>query len=81
MATKGRREGKGKATVSGKVPTSVMNRRLSFDWDSIKGFVSEHIRGLIRIYIVCCVKDEITSDLFYDIIFLDPVTTGQFSQF
>ena len=47
----------------------------------MNGFISEHIRGLIRIYNVCGVKDERSWDLFYDIIFLDPVTTNHFSQF
>jgi hypothetical protein len=51
------------------------------DRDRIKGFISEHIRGLIRIYNVCGVKDERAWDLFYDIIFLDPVTTRHYSQF
>jgi len=61
--------------------TSVINRRLSLDRCRIKGFISEHIRGLIRIYNVCGVKDERTWVLVYDIIFLDPVTTRHFSQF
>jgi hypothetical protein len=81
MAPKGSRKGKGKATARAKMPTSVINRRLSLDRDRIKGFISEHIRGLIRIYNVCGVKDERAWDLFYDIIFLDPVTTRHFSQF
>jgi hypothetical protein len=63
------------------MPTSVINRRLSLNRDRIKGFISEHIRGLIRIYNVCCVKDERAWDLLYNIIFLDPVTTRHFSQF
>jgi hypothetical protein len=79
MAPKGSSKGKGKARA--KMPTSVINRRLSLDRDRIKGFISEHIRGLIRIYNVCGVKDERAWDLFYDIIFLDPVTTRHFSQF
>jgi len=79
MAPKGSSKGKGKARA--KMPTSVINRRLSLDRDCIKGFISEHIRGLIRIYNVCGVKDERAWDLFYYIIFLDPVTTRQFSQF
>jgi hypothetical protein len=79
MAPKGSRKGKGKATARAKMPTSVINRRLSLDRDCIKGFISEHIRGLIRIYEVCGVKDERAWDLFYDIIFLDPVTTRHFS--
>ena len=37
--------------------------------------------GLIRIYNVCHVKGEMACDVFYDIIFLDPVTTRHFSQF
>jgi hypothetical protein len=63
------------------MPTSVINRRLSLDQDCIKGFISEHICGLIQIYNVCGVKDERAWDLFYDIIFLDPVRTRHFSQF
>jgi len=81
MATKGSCKGKGKATARGRMPTSVMNRRLSLDRDRTKGFISERICGLIRIYNVCGVKDERAWDLFYDIIFLDPVTTRHFSQF
>jgi hypothetical protein len=79
MATKGGSKGKGNARA--KMPTSVINRRLLFDRDRIKGFISEHIRGLIPIYNVCGVKDARAWDLFYDIIFLDPVTTRHFSQF
>jgi hypothetical protein len=79
MAPKGSSKGKGKARA--KLPTSVINRRLSLDQDCIKGFISEHIRGLIWIYNVCGVKDERAWNLFYDIIFLDPVTTRHFSQF
>jgi len=51
------------------------------DQDRIKGFTLEHICGLIRIYNVCGVKDEMAWDLFYDIIFLDLVRTSYFSQF
>jgi hypothetical protein len=54
---------------------------LSLDRDRVKRFISEHICGLIRIYNVCGVKDERVWDLFYDIIFLDPVTTRHCSQF
>ena len=79
MAPKGNSRGEGKARA--KMPTSVINRRLSLDRDCIKGFISEHIRGLIQIYNVCSVKDYRAWDLFYDIIFLDPVTTGHFSTF
>jgi len=63
------------------MPTSVINRRLSLDRNRIKGFISEYIRGLVRIYNVCGVEDERAWDLFYGIIFLDPVTTRYFSQF
>jgi len=79
MAPKGSSKGKGKARA--KMLTSVINRRLSLDRDRIKGFISEHIPGLIRIYNVSGIKDERAWDLFYDIIFLDPVTTRHFSQF
>jgi hypothetical protein len=72
---------KGKRKARAKMPTSVINRRLSLNRDCIKGFISEHIRGLIRIYNVCGVKDERAWDLFYDIICLDPVTTRHISQF
>jgi len=60
--------------------TLVINRPLSLNQDRIKEFISEHISGLIRIYIVRGVKDERAWDHFYDIIFLDPVTTCHFSQ-
>jgi len=63
------------------MPTLVINRLLSLDQDHIKGFISELIRGLVWIYNVCGVKNEMAWDLFYDIIFLDPVTTHHFSQF
>jgi len=79
MAPKGSSNGKRKARA--KMPTSVINRRLLLDRDRIKGFILGNIRGLIRIYNVCSVKDERAWDLFYDIIFLDPVTTRHFSQF
>jgi hypothetical protein len=79
MATKG--SSKGNRKVRAKIPTSVINRRLSLDWGCVMGFISEHIRRLIRVYNVCGLKDEKAWDLFYDIIFLDPATTRQFSQF
>jgi hypothetical protein len=79
MAPKGSSKRKGKARA--KMPTSVINRRLSLDRNRIKGFISEHICGLILIYNVCGVKDERALDLFYDIIFLDPVRPRHFSQF
>jgi hypothetical protein len=78
MAPKGSIKGRRKARAM--MPTSVINRRLSLKQDRIMGFISEHIRGLIRIYNDCGVKDERAWDLFYDIIFLDPVTTRHFSQ-
>jgi len=81
MAPKGSSRGKGNTTVKAKMPTSVVNRLLSLDRDRIKVFISEHIRGLIWIYNVFGVKDERAWALFYDIIFLDPVTTCHFSQF
>ena len=79
MAPKSRSKGKGKARA--KMPTSIMNRCLVLDRDIIKGFISEHIRGLIWVYNNCGVKDQRAWDLFHDIIFLDPFTTGHFSQF
>jgi len=81
MAPKGRCKEKGNATAWAKMPTSVRNQGLLLDRDCMKGFIMEHIRGLIRIYNVCGIQDERAWDLSYDIIFLDPVTTGHFSQF
>jgi len=78
MAPKGSRKEKGKATARAKMLTSVINRRLSLDRDGIKGFILEHICGLIWIYNVCGVQDERAWDLFHDIIFLDPVRTCHF---
>jgi hypothetical protein len=76
MPPKDSSKGKGKARA--KIPTSVINRRLSLDRDCIKGFISGHIRGLTWIYNVCGVKAERAWDLFDDIIFVDPVTTRLF---
>jgi len=81
MAPTGSRKGKGNATARAKMPTSVINRHLSLDRDRIQAFISEHINGLIPIYNVCGLNDESAWDLFYDIIFLDLVTTRHFSQF
>jgi len=81
MAPKGSRKGKGTATAWAKMLTSIINRRLSLDRDCIKGFILEHIQGLIRIYTVCGIKDEKAWDLLYDIILLDSVTTRHISQF
>jgi len=78
MAPKGSSKGKRKARA--KMPTSVRNRCLSLDQDHIKGFVSEHIHALIRIYNVCGAKDERAWDLIYDTIFLDPVMTHHLPQ-
>jgi hypothetical protein len=79
MALKGSTKGKRKARA--KMLTSVINRRLTLDRDHTHGFISEHIRRLIRIYNVYGVKNKRAWDLFYDIMFLDPVTTHHFSQF
>jgi hypothetical protein len=68
MAPKGSSKGMGKARA--KMPTSGINRHLSLDRDHMKGFISEHLRGLIRIFNVCGIKGERAWDLFYDIIFL-----------
>ena len=78
MAPKGSHRGKGKARA--KMPTPGINQPLSLDRDRIKGFISEHIHGLIQIYNVCSVNNERAWDLVYDIIFLDPVTTRHCSQ-
>jgi hypothetical protein len=56
IAPKGSSKGKGKARA--KMLTSVINRRLSLDRERIKGIILEYLRGLIRIYNVCGVKDE-----------------------
>ena len=61
------------------MPTSVMNGRRLLDSDRISAFISDHICGLVQIHNVFGVKDERAWDLFYDIIFLDPVTTHRFS--
>jgi len=81
ITPKGSRKGKRKATDRPKLPTWVINRRLSLDRDRIKAFISEHICGLLKIYNVCSINDERAWDLFLDIIFLDRVTTHHFSKF
>jgi hypothetical protein len=78
MVPKGSSREQGKARA--RTQTSVINEHWSLDVDRIKGFISEHIRGLIQIYNVCGVTYERAWDLLYDIIFLDPVTTRHFSQ-
>jgi hypothetical protein len=70
-----------KATARAKMLTSVLNRRLSLDQGRIMGFILQHIHGLIWIYNFCSIRDEKAWDLFYDLIFLDPVKTRHFSQF
>jgi hypothetical protein len=62
------------------MPTSVINRLLSLNQDHIKGFIPERICGLICIFNDCGIKHENSWDRWYDIIFLDPVTTSHFSQ-
>jgi hypothetical protein len=59
----------------------VINRCLSLDQDRITGFLPEHISGLRTILNVYGVKDERAGVHFYDIIFLDPVTTRPILQF
>jgi hypothetical protein len=81
MAPNGSRKGKGKTTARAKMVTSGINQRMSLDQDRIKGFISEHISRLIRIYNVCGVKHKMAWDLFYDIIILHPVTTRHYLQF
>jgi len=62
MAPKGSCKGKGKARA--KMPTSIINRHLSYDRDRIKGFISEQLRRHIRIYNVRGIKDKRAWDLF-----------------
>jgi hypothetical protein len=79
MAPKVSSKGTGKARA--KMLTLIINQRLLLDRDCIKGFISEHICGLIRIYNVCSVKDRRAWGHFYGITVLDPVMTRNFSQF
>jgi hypothetical protein len=76
MAPKGSHKGKGKANARAKMPTSVVNGRLSEDRDRITGLISEFIHRLIRINKVYGVKDERAWDRYNDIMFLDPGTTS-----
>ena len=79
MVPKGSCKGKVKATARVIIPTLGINVHLLLDRDRIKRFILKHICGLIWIFNVCSVKDERAWELFYDIIFLDPVTTCRFS--
>jgi hypothetical protein len=63
------------------MPTSDINRPLTWDRDRVMGLISDRICGVIQIYNARGVKDESAWDLFYDIICLDPVTTHHFHQF
>ena len=79
--TNGSHQEQRKATARAEMPTSLIHRRLLMEQNRIQRFISEDIRGLMRIYDVCGVKDERAWDLSYDIIILDPVTTRQVAQF
>jgi len=81
MAPKGSCNWMGKATARAKMSTSVINQHLSLVRGCIKGFISEHIQGLIQIYDICATKYETSWDMFYDIHCFDSVTTGSCSQF
>jgi len=81
MPPKGSHKGKGKATAKAKMPTLVINRRLSLDRELINRFITRLVCGLVQIYNVCGIKDERAWDVFYDIIFIDPLTTCHFSTF
>jgi len=72
---------KGKGMARAKMPTLFTNRHLSVGRDHIKGFILGHIGGLIPIYNLWGMKDEMASDVLYVIIVLDLVTTRHFSQF
>jgi len=50
------------------------------DRDISNGLCSEYLRGLIRVYNLCGIKQERAWDLLYDVIFLDPVMTRNCSQ-
>jgi len=81
MAPKGSCKWMAKTTTRARILTSVLNRYLALDHHSTNGMISEHIRGLIRIYIIRSLKDVRAWDLFCDLIILDPVMTCRFSQF
>jgi hypothetical protein len=46
-----------------------------------KSVLSEHIRAMIRMYGIGGIKDGATEQLFYEILFLDPLTTRHFGRF
>lgn len=60
------------------MPTLVINRSLSLDWDSIKGFLALLFRGLMRISNDCGVNQNSAWDKFYEIMFCDPVMIHHF---
>jgi len=64
-----------------KRPTLYINWWLLLDPDSILGFIPEHIDGNIRIYNHCSIKVESAWNLFYIIIFCNPITTCHISMF
>jgi len=80
MAQKGSPKRMQMATAWTNVPTSALNQRLMLNHNHIKGFNSEDIRGLIRIYNAGGFQDGRAGDIFYDIIFLAPVTICHFTQ-
>ena len=62
MAPKGTTKGNGMTTA--KMQTPVINRSLSLDREHLKGFILEHIHGLILINNVCIINNERAWDFF-----------------
>ena len=63
-------------------PTTTDNIRNLLHLDGYaKGFMAEHIRGLIRTYAISGMKDPGIEGLIWDIMFIDPVTMRHFAQF
>jgi len=63
-----------------KMPTSVIMRWLLLDWDRIQGILSAQICRLIEILNTCGITNESAWDLFYEIVFPDPVTPRHYPQ-
>jgi hypothetical protein len=46
-----------------------------------ESLMAEHLRALIRIYSIGGIKDGAIEQLFYEILFLDPLTTHHLGRF
>jgi hypothetical protein len=61
-------------------PTARLKAALHLDGPA-KSLMAEHLRAMIRMYGIGGIKDGAIEQLFYEILFLDPLTTRHFGRF